>query len=87
MADTYTQCKMRRGDTTQTAFIPSKFARVGEVLRINRGSQQFPSWEDGWTVETVGQTRDRDGLIGIERAYAKSGVNQQKASDDPRHRP
>lgn len=73
----YTQCRLRRGNTTRVAFIPSKFARVREVLRINEGSPDHPQWVDGWVVQNVGQTRDRDGLLNIERAYAKSGVNKK----------
>lgn len=41
----YRQCKLRRGDTHQTAFIPEKYAKEGKYLEIKG--------EDGWLVEKV----------------------------------
>ena len=41
----YRQCKLRRGDTHQTAFIPEKYAKEGKYLEIKG--------VDGWLVEKV----------------------------------
>ena len=47
---TYTQCRLERENTFQTAYIPSKFARSGQILRIKG--------ENGWRVAFVGATVD-----------------------------
>lgn len=46
----YTQCRLRREAVEQTAFIPTKFAELGAVLKI-RGV-------NGWQVLLVGGTVD-----------------------------
>jgi len=44
----YTQCKLRKGSLNQVTWIPSKFAKVGKVLRLKN--------DDGWVVEEVWKT-------------------------------
>ena len=67
---TYTQCLLIRGNMSHRAFIPSRFAVLGDVLRI----REEAGWSDGWLVIEVGQTLERDAVLAVERAYEKSGV-------------
>lgn len=71
----YTQCQLRKHNVRRMAFIPSRFAVQGDVLRIAEGSGQARRWVDGWIVEAVFQERERDEVIAIERAYERSGVH------------
>jgi hypothetical protein len=48
MKTTYKQCLLIKDRQYQVAFIPSKFAVVGKILKIEG--------DDGWEVFTVGQT-------------------------------
>ena len=41
----YTQCKLTKEHKVDMAWIPSKFARTGQVLKL--------SGEDGWLVSEV----------------------------------
>ncbi len=51
----YCQCRLRLGKRTQTTFIPAEHAQVGNTLRLR--DRKTGSWEDGWFVETVGDSR------------------------------
>lgn len=42
----YKQCTMRKQDSQQTSWIPAKFAKVGNVLRLLD--------DDGWVVTHIG---------------------------------
>ena len=45
---TYRQCRLQRGSSTQVSWIPAQFAIRGRVLRLReRGND---SWSDGWRV-------------------------------------
>ena len=58
----YRQCALKRGSTSQVAWIPEEFARVGKVLRIKE--------QDGWMVLSVSPTREsRDVLSDREREH------------------
>ena len=52
---TYTQCRLRRGQTEQIAWIPSEFAKKSQFLRIKG--------EDGWRVIGVGATMSEGYVI------------------------
>ncbi len=41
----FKQCKLQRGNTFETAFIPDKFAKVGAYLKLKK--------VDGWKVIEV----------------------------------
>jgi hypothetical protein len=41
------QCKLRRGNTVQTTWIPSKIAVVGNIVNLKEADG---SWDDGWEV-------------------------------------
>lgn len=56
----YSHCSLSRRLTKEvvltTAWIPTRFAKVGESLRMKWGSE----WESGWLVDSVGETRSED---------------------------
>jgi hypothetical protein len=66
---TYTQCKLRRGITQQTAWIPSEFAVRDRYVRIRN--------EDGWRVISVGGTQSAEYVREHERDFR----HQRQASD------
>lgn len=61
MKTTYTQCRLRRGNTEQVAWIPSQFAVTGKSLTI-RG-------RDGWQVIGAGARLDASFVERHERDY------------------
>ncbi len=42
----YRQCQLEKGSYSQTAFLPEKFCKVGQKVRLRLGG----IWEDGWKV-------------------------------------
>jgi hypothetical protein len=42
----YNQCFLTNGNMQKTAWIPSKYAKMGDVLKL--------CGQDGWLVESVG---------------------------------
>ena len=46
----HTQCLLRKGNTEQISWIPSKFAKVGRILRLKD--------DDGWEVISAGHSMD-----------------------------
>lgn len=49
MSDTSTQCKMSKWGQHYTAWIPTKFAKVGGYVKLKLDG----TWDDGWMVEEV----------------------------------
>jgi len=66
---TYTQCKLRRIATEQTAWIPSEFAKVGKLLKIKG--------VNGWRVISIGGTKSEDYF----KRFGRDHVHQREASD------
>jgi len=66
---TFTQCRMKRGNTQTTAWIPSEFAKAGKWLRIGK--------RDGWQVVSCGGTLPAEYVLEHERNYR----TQRQASD------
>jgi hypothetical protein len=60
----YTQCSLRNGDRYHVAFIPTKFAILGQGLKIRHDGQ----WIDGWVVTGVGKEADESFLDGMRNA-------------------
>jgi len=58
---TYTQCKLRRGNVFQTAWIPSLFAKENLYIKIKE--------EDGWQVVSCGGTLPADYVKARSRDY------------------
>lgn len=57
-ADPFTQCKLKRGNTSQTAWIPAKFATVGATLCIRENGR----WQDGYVVAEKYQTMSKSAI-------------------------
>ncbi len=65
----YCQCKLMKGNTEMTAWIPEKRANKGKYIKILD--------DDGWQVMEVGSKMDEKYVIGHERDFDK----QRDASD------
>lgn len=65
----YKQCKLIKGTTSQTAWIPEKFAVVGKFLKIKS--------DDGWQVMSIGGRLSEEYVKEHERNY----LTQRRASD------
>lgn len=48
--DIYVQCLLEHINVMQTCYIPEKFAKLGEILKIKTNGV----WKDGWEVTEVG---------------------------------
>lgn len=63
------QCKLKKGDTYQTIWIPEKYAKVGKYLKLKD--------DDGWEVIIVGSKKDSKEVQRRSVDYR----HQRKASD------
>lgn len=59
--EVYVQCRLQRGNTFTTAWIPSVFAKVGQYLRIKS--------VDGWKVVGVGKYLNHKVLFPMSSEY------------------
>lgn len=54
MSKTYQQCQLLKkhshGTSIQVSYIPTKYARKGDTLKIKKDDGE---WENGWVVEEV----------------------------------
>ncbi|MCK9458492.1 MAG: hypothetical protein M0R80_02465 [Proteobacteria bacterium] len=78
----YNQCSLEKKiDETssrhQIAWIPSKFAIKGMILKIRDGAGD---WEDGWLVTGVGTSCEDSDLVEHHRVHR----DHRKASDVPK---
>lgn len=58
----------------ETAFIPTKFAKLGKLLRLK---QDDGKWDNGWKVTSVGLTLSAAVVESNERDYTRT----REASD------
>lgn len=80
----YKQCYLERGVfcgiASQTAWIPSKYAIVGDTVKIK---QEDDTWQDGWVVKTVSE-EEIDDPIDLHKAIREhrknTGDSLQKCS-------
>jgi len=74
----YTQCLLSKyideGCIKHVAWIPEKFAKYNKVLKLKCDDN---SWNDGWIVQEVYNSKDEKYIFEHERDWAK----QRKASD------
>ena len=63
------QCKLKKGNTYQTSWIPDKFAKVGKYIKLKD--------DDGWEVVEVGSIMDSKEVQKRISDYR----HQRKASD------
>lgn len=55
----YTQCFLRNGAQETVAWIKTKFAKIGHVLRMKDING---IWEDGWNILFVGDSTKQDNI-------------------------
>ena len=67
MSDEYTQCELRNGDSSHLAWIPTKFAKVGNGLRINDGGE----WKNGYVVTACYQSGDKECLLRLSHTHKR----------------
>ena len=72
--DMMRQCTLTRDNQTQTAWIPSKYAKVGRTIKIRTDGV----WVDGWVVSEAGNI-DVDSQIANERS--RDWTHQRGVSD------
>lgn len=68
--NSYCQCRMRKGNFEQVAFIPKKFAILNQCVELKNNSGK---WEDGWKVVSIGHQ--------MEASFA-----EDRATDYKKHR-
>lgn len=66
----YCQCTLRKTVAPGTviervSYIPAKYARVGDVVRLQDDAGE---WTDGWIVKTTGEIIESDDLPDSHRA-------------------
>lgn len=71
----YCQCKLRKANTEQVAWIPQCFANVGETVKIK--NKKTGEWDDGWEVLFASKPLDAK----IVEANERNHLKQRKASD------
>jgi hypothetical protein len=75
MKPNYRQCQLTKDNKKRVAWIPSKFALVGKVIKIKDDNGE---WNDGWIVERASSNEVcEDYLVEHERDYK----HQREASD------
>jgi hypothetical protein len=76
----YTQCrlvkKIRGGETIQTSYIPTEFAKVGRVVKVR---EDDGSWDDGWVIRIVGGSLTEEQLTALEKAHRRFERETTKA--------
>ena len=53
MTNLHVQCRLKRGETEQVAWIPKKHAFAGAVVKLK---QEDDGWSDGWFVIEANKT-------------------------------
>jgi len=71
---TYTQCDLERNGQRDTAWIPTRFARLRQVVKL-RGPGG--DWVDGWVITRTYATVPRDRVV----PYACGHDHQHEVSD------
>ena len=64
----YSQCKLRKGNLNQVTWIPSKFAKVGKVLRLKD--------DDGWVVTEIWKTEPEEYVKARNKDHARWAVGR-----------
>ncbi len=69
----YVQCTLRKGNTYQAAWIPEKYAVVGQYLELEDGGQR----NNGWQVLSTG-VRQWESFV---REHSRDYLLTRRASD------
>lgn len=70
----YIQCRLQKGESFQITWLPEKYAKVGNYVKILMGKDQ---WENGWQVLSCGVKLDEEMAI-KQRDYYRT---QREGSD------
>ena len=70
----HVQCKLRRGTSITTSWLPQRYAVPGKHLRLR---DEQGAWEDGWEVVETGSIALTDEVMLRSQDYKK----QREASD------
>lgn len=63
----YTQCKLQLDcGCFEVAWIPSKFAILGKILKIKEDDK---TWSNGWVVKEVYSTKTEEEVVSRERDF------------------
>ena len=65
---TYTQCKLKKGNFNRVTWIPTKFAKVGKVLRLKD--------DDGWVVQEIWKIEDESAVKAREREHDQWAIGR-----------
>lgn len=69
----YNQCELRKENYVDVSWIPSKFAFVGNILKVKYDE----IWEDGWKVTRVYSKKKGETVLDDEMLYKRN----RKVSD------
>ena len=69
----YTQCHIQKNNKNDVAWIPSKFAVIGKIIKIKFDGL----WNNGWKVINTYSSNSEDHVLEHEMDYRK----QRRASD------
>jgi hypothetical protein len=65
MNKTYTQCLLKKNGNMKVAWIPSEFARIGNIIKI----KITQAWSDGWKVLNVYSSQTKEKTEAGEKDY------------------
>jgi len=71
----HTQCKLQKDNEFYTAWIPSKIAKIGNVVSLKE--DKSGEWLDNWTIKEVFTTLPSETVQERSQDYKKT----RKASD------
>lgn len=71
---------MRKNNAFRVSWIPAKFAKVGQVLKLKDNNE----WDDGWIVEWTGFTEQHleDPRKAIREHRKRTGDSLPKIKDE-----
>lgn len=74
----YKQCKMQKGNTFQTGYIPEEFAVLDKIIKL----REKGVWDNGWKVIEVGSFRHADETLpdshSLIKAHRRATGDSQK---------
>jgi len=56
------QCVLQKGNVHQTSWIPTKYAKIGKVLKLKGDN----GWDNGWVVKNTYSEISSDMLLNLE---------------------
>ncbi len=72
----YNQCKLKKENRYEVSYIPHKYAKQGNVIKIKQDDE---TWEDGWIVEEVYSELVEEKLL--PDSYSEIKAHRKKTGD------